>query len=121
MIDRLGGVLLISQNAPKLRDFYRDILGLNLSTETHEGVPEHYECDLGNAHLAIHPAAGWPGVARDDAQSPVVLLETQNVQALVERLRAAGYAVPDAVDHGFAFVVAFRDPDGNLLEVLQPK
>ncbi len=77
-IESFAGVILISPFAERLRDFYADVLQLPLEDEVHEGVPLHYACDLDACHFAIHPADGWPGVATANAQSPVVLFNTDD-------------------------------------------
>ncbi len=119
MIDGVFAVLLISPDAARLAAFYREALGLALVDEVHEGVPPHYACDLGGVHFAIHPAEGWPGVPTGDAQSPVIALRTQNAQAVADALNATGHPALGPFDHGFAWVVVFRDPDGNHIEVMQ--
>ena len=45
---------------------------------------------------------------------------TNDLDSVVEKLREAGIEVAPA-DHGFAHVLAFRDPDGNHIEILQEK
>jgi catechol 2,3-dioxygenase-like lactoylglutathione lyase family enzyme len=120
LIDGVSAILLISPNAKELARFYRDALGLPLADEVHEGVPPHHACELGGVHFAIHPADGWPGVPSRDAQSPVIGLRTSDVGAVARRLAANGFPVVGPYDHGFARVLAFRDPDGNHVEVLEP-
>ena len=120
MINRLGAVLLISKNPESLKDFYVNALDLPLEDEVHDGVPLHYGCDIGAVHFAIHPAEGWPGTATDDSQSPVLALMTENIDGIVEKLANYDIHVLPA-DHGFADVIAFRDPDGNHIEILQEK
>jgi catechol 2,3-dioxygenase-like lactoylglutathione lyase family enzyme len=118
-IDSFAGVLLISANAKSLRDFYVDVLQLPLEEESHEGVPLHYACNLGACHFAIHPDEGWVGKPTKNAQSPVILFNSDDAQACADRLRAAGADPRGPYDHGFAQVVSFRDLDGNLVEILQ--
>jgi catechol-2,3-dioxygenase len=120
MITGVDAILLISADAKALSAFYSDQLGLPMAEETHEGIPLHYACDIGNVHLAIHPADGWPGVAVDDARSPVIVLQTDDAEAVAARVAATGIDVAGPRDHGFALVASFRDPDGNLIELLQP-
>lgn len=120
LITGVSAILLISPNAKALARFYEDALGLPLEDEVHEGVPLHYACELGGVHFAIHPAEGWPGVPTRDAQSPVIALRTRDAKAVAERLAANGFDAAGPYDHGFARVVTFRDPDGNLLEILEP-
>ena len=120
LIDGVGAVLLISPNAKELARFYRDILGLPLVDEVHEGIPPHYACELGGVHFAIHPAEGWPGTPTRDAQSPVIALRTSDAKVVAQRLQAGGFKAVGPYDHGFAQVVTFRDPDGNHVEILEP-
>ena len=62
LIDDVTAILLISPNAKKLCEFYKATLGLPLEEEMHDGMPLHYGYSLGNVHIAIHPADGWPGL-----------------------------------------------------------
>lgn len=119
-IDGVSAILLISPDAKELARFYREMLELPLEDEVHEGVPVHYACELGGVHFAIHPAEGWPGVATRDGQSPVIALRTSDAKAVAKRLVASGFKAVGPYDHGFAQVVAFRDPDGNHIEILEP-
>ena len=73
----------------------------------------------GGVHFAIHPAEGWPGVSTRDAKSPVIVLSTSDLRAVVDRLVAAGIEASEPHDHGFAWVSTFRDLDGNHVELLQ--
>jgi catechol 2,3-dioxygenase-like lactoylglutathione lyase family enzyme len=119
LIDRVAAILLISADPGALADFYRNALGLPLEDEEHPGVPLHYGCDVGGVHLAIHSSAGFAGVPVRDAQSPVIVLGTSSVRAVAERLSVNGVQAMGPTDHGFGLVVSFRDPDGNLVEVLE--
>ena len=119
MIERVTAILLISPDPRALADFYRNTLGLPLADEEHPGVPLHYGCDVGGVHLAIHSSAGFAGVPRRDAQGPVMVLGTSSVKAVAERLAANGVEALGPTDHGFGLIVSFRDPAGNLVEVLE--
>jgi catechol 2,3-dioxygenase-like lactoylglutathione lyase family enzyme len=119
MIKSVSAILLISPDARRLAAFYRDVLGLGLKDEVHDGIPLHYGCELGDVHFAIHPAEGWPGVPAREAQSPVIALGTEDIDGIAASLKVAGLKVPPPTDHGFAMVMAFRDPDGNHIEIVQ--
>jgi predicted enzyme related to lactoylglutathione lyase len=120
LVDSVGALLLISDDAEKLAAFYRDALGLPLEDELHEGVSLHYGCEIGEVHFAIHPSADWPGDRVPNAQSPVIVLHTSDVPAVYERLVAHGVQATPPFDHGFATVTAFQDPDGNNVQVMTP-
>jgi catechol 2,3-dioxygenase-like lactoylglutathione lyase family enzyme len=119
LVDDVTAILLISPNAKKLCEFYRATLGLPLEDEVHDGMPLHYGCSLGDVHFAIHPADGWPGAPRQNSRSPVITFSTSNLKAVAERLSANGVKVNGPTDHGFGQVVSFRDPDGNLVSILE--
>jgi catechol-2,3-dioxygenase len=119
LIDHVTAVLLISPNATKLCEFYRTTLGLPLEEEIHDGMPLHYGYSLGDVHFAIHNADGWPGVPTRNSQSPVITFSTSDLKAVTKRLSASGIKLTGPTDHGFANVVSFRDPDGNLISVLE--
>jgi catechol 2,3-dioxygenase-like lactoylglutathione lyase family enzyme len=119
LIDRVTAILLISPDPRALADFYRNTLGLALKDEEHPGVPLHYGCDVGGVHLAIHSSAGFTGVPTRDAQSPVIVFGTSSVRAVAQRLSANGVHTIGPTDHGFVLIVSFRDPDENLVEVLE--
>ena len=91
-----------------------------MKEEVHAGVPLHYACDIGSVHLAVHPADGWPGVPAPESRSPVIVLQTDDAEAATTSLAASGIEVTGPRDHGFALVASFRDPDGNMVELLQP-
>jgi catechol 2,3-dioxygenase-like lactoylglutathione lyase family enzyme len=118
-ITAVGAVLLISDQAEELATFYREAVGIPLHDEGHDDVPLHYGCDIGGTHFAIHPSAGWPGERSATAQSPVVVFHTDDVNSAHERLVACGIDATTPFDHGFAVVTAFRDPDGNNVELMQ--
>ena len=48
-----------------------------------------------------------------------MVLGTSSVRAVAERLTANGVETIGPTDHGFGLIVSFRDPDGNLVEVLE--
>ncbi len=118
-VSSVGAILLISQDAARLAEFYRSALGLPMVDEVHEGVPLHYACELGDVHFAIHPSETWPGEPTENSQSPVIVLNTLDVAAVYKELRESGVAATPPFDHGFAILVSFRDPDGNNIQVMQ--
>lgn len=121
LIKSVSAILLISDDAERLSAFYKSALDIPLKDERHDDLPLHYGCNIGDVHFAIHPSEGWPGVQVKDSQSPVIALETKDVALAAERLRSVGIELTGPYDHGFAFTISFRDPDGNLVEILEMK
>ena len=119
LVDDVTAILLISANAKALAEFYRATLGIPLKEEVHDGTPLHYGHSLGDVHFAIHPSDGWPGAPAQNAQSPVITFSTSDLKAVADRLAANGVPANGPTDHGFGHVVSFRDPDGNLVSVLE--
>ena len=119
LVENLGAILLISQDAARLADFYRNALDFPMVDEVHDGVPLHFACEIGSVHFAIHPAETWPGEAHENAQSPVIVFNTADAGAVFENLKKLGIAATPPFDHGFAIIVSFRDPDGNNIQAMQ--
>ena len=55
-INYLSAVLVVSKDAAKLANFYKNVLKVPLVDEQHDDEPLHYGCELGDIHFAIHPA-----------------------------------------------------------------
>jgi catechol 2,3-dioxygenase-like lactoylglutathione lyase family enzyme len=59
--------------AARFTEFYRDVLGLPLVEERHGNAPQHWGCELGDAHFAIDPRDGArpPGPIRSRSGSSI--------------------------------------------------
>ena len=56
-VEGLSVVLLLSRDATQVGAFYREVLGLPLQEEQHDGRHKHYACRLGSVYFTIQPAA----------------------------------------------------------------
>lgn len=100
--------------------FYRDLLGATVRYEFPgpDGEPGYVGLELGSAHLGI-------GRDPDEASGPSerfsLWVYTDDCDAAIERLRAAGVAiVEEPVDQPWGERLArVLDPDGNLVLVGQ--
>ncbi len=123
-------VALVTNDMEKTVRFYRDVLGMSVVV-TYAGDINgqrirHYFFSLGSsAYLSFFE---WPGVElplRKDAGVPASGRQFDHVTIAVdsekelleiqERVRAAGITAGDIVDHGFARVIFFEDPNGITL------
>lgn len=121
---RVTHVRLLTLDLGAALRFYRDVVGLEVSLGTEDGG--YAELDAGGVVLALFPrdeqadAVGTSHLpAATTAQDPVALiLEVEEFDELLERLRASGAWTAGPTEHpewGLA-TLHFRDPDGTLVE-----
>ena len=118
-IEFISGVILVSESPGRLAEFYREVLGVPLETEEHEGSLPHWGCDLGDVHFAIHAIEDFP-----DKQAGVgsvkLAFNVFDIEVLAERLTGVGLSLLyPPKDTGFFWSTAVQDPDGNLVEFTQ--
>jgi catechol 2,3-dioxygenase-like lactoylglutathione lyase family enzyme len=118
MIKGLAGATIWSQDLNKLLPFYRDVLGLTVGVQTPGfvvlGKPGTPALALGT-HSEVH------GRNADPARHMVGLL-TDEVAGEWKRLKAAGVEfVEDPKDYGNLWLATLKDPEGNLVQLLQFK
>ncbi|GIV03181.1 MAG: hypothetical protein KatS3mg015_2011 [Fimbriimonadales bacterium] len=93
--------------------FYRDVLGVEVVSEN----PYWSELRVGGVRLALHQ--GGEGVQKGGW---TVCLEVDDLEDLRKRLEAAGVeCASEYHDTPSGPSLAFRDPDGNRLQALQPR
>lgn len=116
MIKGLAGTTIFSEDHTALVPFYRDVIGLEVNEESPgETVfgPPGGPWLLVASHSEIH------GQSQEPARH-IPSLEVDDVAAEYNRLRAKGvdFLGGPAVQQGIGFVT-FRDPEGNLVNLLQ--
>ncbi len=114
-----------SANIRRAADFYGRVLGL---AETYRfplhGEPEHIEFRLGGATIALGSPAGLRshGMPPATPGHPFELgIKTDNLDAAVGELRAAGVAIikePSVNPAGIRYAY-IADPDGNWISLYQ--
>lgn len=117
MIKGLSGATIWSEDHSKLLPFYRDVLGLAVRIEIPGfvvfGAPGAPAFALGS-HSEVRgrnadPARHMVGLASDD------------VTADWTRLKAAGVEFVEAPTvYGQLKIATLKDPEGNLIQLLQP-
>jgi predicted enzyme related to lactoylglutathione lyase len=119
MITKFSGATIWSENLQNLLPFYRDVLGLKVSSESPDFVmlgeddPQAMGLALGN-HSEVH------GRNTDPARHMVSFL-SDDVRADWQRLKAAGVEfIEDPTVYGGEVTLAtLKDPDGNLVQIWQ--
>ena len=108
---RLLHVVSFTSDLALSKRFYRDGIGLTVGADTPFMV--NFSSDgAGLVLLAVAPAQ------RKEVE---LCFESEQVTTAVEKLRGRGVEFIDELRHlAFGSVIHFRDPEGNLLSLLQP-
>lgn len=119
-ISAICGVIVTTEHMPEMAAFYTTVLGVPLKKEQHGGMQAHYGTDFANRiHFALHPPGDFE---LDNAGHASVKLAftVDDLDSHVRRLAQHGHEPFIAPhDEGFGPVAAFRDPDGNVLELVE--
>ena len=117
MIKGLRGATIWSEDLNNLLPFYRDVLGLPVGMQ----IPGFAVLgDLTAPALALGTHSEVHGRNTDPARH-MVGLSTDDVNGDVKRLKDAGVEfVEDPTDYGTLRIATLKDPEGNLLQLLQP-
>ena len=117
MIKGLRGATIWSEDLNNLLPFYRDLLGFKVGLQIEGFVVLG---DLGTPTLALGTHSEVRGRNTDPARH-MVGLGTDDVDADWKRLKAAGVEfVENPTDYGTLRIATLKDPEGNLLQLLQP-
>jgi len=112
MLKRIAVVGVRAGNVVRATHFYRDTLGLEILP--HHAGPPHFK--VGDMFLAVFER----GASDGNSTTPQVAFEVDDIEADMATLTARGIAFEGGVrQDGDAHWTAFRDSEGNLLELLQ--
>ena len=118
-IEFLSAVLIISEDAPRLATFYKDVIGIPLEDEQHGPTEKHYGCELGDLHFAIHPLSNFKDSGANTG-SIKLAFTVFDMDSFVTRLKEKGVKLAyEPKNMGFALMTALTDPDGNYIEFTQ--
>jgi predicted enzyme related to lactoylglutathione lyase len=118
MIKGLGGATVWSEDLNGLLPFYRDTLGLPVRIQI-PGFVVFGAADEPAFALGTHSQV--KGKNADPARHMVGFM-TDDVAKDWKRLKDAGVSfVEDPTDYGNLKIATLRDPEGNLIQLLEPK
>jgi predicted enzyme related to lactoylglutathione lyase len=117
MIKGLRGATTWSEDLNNLLPFYRDLLGLPVAIQ----IPGFVVLgERGAPALALGTHSEVRGRNADPARH-IVGLGSDDVDADCKRLEAAGVEfVERPTDYGQLRIATLKDPEGNLVQLLQP-
>ncbi len=117
MIKGLRGASIWSEDLGNLLPFYRDVLGLKVALQTPGFIVLG---DLGAPALALGTHSEVRGRNADPARH-MVALTTDDVRSDWKRLKDAGVEfVEDPTDYNNVRIATLKDPEGNLVQLLEP-
>ena len=116
MIKGLAGATIWSEDLKALLPFYRDVLGLTVRVET-PGFVVFGEAEKPALALGTHSEVHGRNA---DPSRHMVALMTDDVTTDWKRLKSARVEfVEDPTDYGNVRIATLRDPEGNLVQLLQ--
>lgn len=104
-----------AKDVKALRDFYRDVLGLNFTGPfEQDGVLKYDEAHIGSGWFSVMTAE-WAEV------HPVggVAFEVDDIEKTAEALRAKGLDIERIYDTPVCRMSSFNDPEGNKVTLHQ--
>lgn len=111
MLKRVAVVGVPAQDVVRAVHFYRDVLGLRLSS--HHAGPPHLQ--VGDTFLAVFQRH----MATVGSLTPLVAFDVDDLDAEMAMLKERGVVFDGGVRHdGTARWAAFHDSEGNLLELI---
>lgn len=124
MIKGLEAVLLNSENAKALADFYKEVVGLKIKSEYEMGEGQNvYEMEVGSGSaLYINDHTEVKGKNKDPKRV-ILNLEVDDIENEVARLDKEGVNKIQDTYHveGYGLITTFEDPDGNYFQFVQVK
>ena len=122
MIRALEAVLLSSEDAKKLADFYREKVGLKQSSEMEIGDKgeKGFEFGLKGASLYILDHSEIKGKNQEPARV-MFNLEVDDIEKEVARLDKLDVEKHQDIYHieGYGLIATLKDPDGNYFQLVQ--
>lgn len=121
-VEALAVVLLLTRDTDRTAAFYRNVLGLLLQEETHDGRHRHYACRLGSIYFTIQLGSDVgepePGREHDSLQ---LCFTVPSMDEFMQHLTANGFQpmhMPRDFEH--TRFTTLLDPDGRHVRVMTP-
>jgi glyoxylase I family protein len=116
----IGGLFFRSDDPGALGRWYRDNLGINLTPSSHEMQPWHTEA--GVTVFAPFPHKTATDYFGSEAQMWMVNFRVRDLDKMAAQLQSRGVTVKiDPVNYPHGRFARLRDPEGNPVELWQPK
>ena len=116
MSAKFAVIALWAEDVQACAHFYRDVIGLSLLP--HHGGRLHFDVD--GVYLTI--LKGTPSAAQnaEPERFPLFALSVEDLDAMIDQLEKHNVEMPWGIENnGASRWVMFRDPGGNLVELVQ--
>ncbi len=116
MIKELAGVIIWTDNIIRLKDFYETILGLRPNSIK----PNFVSYKWNKVKFSIGKHASVVGTSSDQYRI-MINFNVDNIQHTTQRLKQHGvkFIREPEYEHWGGQVATFRDPDRNIIQLLQ--
>lgn len=116
MIKGIAGVIIWTANTERLATFYRDVLDMEPVSQRDGFMAFQF----GDLRLTITDHSEVKGEAKDPLRI-MVNLAVDDIHSAYQRLREKGveFLREPEKEHWGGYVATFKDPDGNVLQLLQ--
>ena len=118
-INKVAHVVLAVADVARAKAFYRDVLGMEVTSDRPEHGPAAF-LSFGTQHHDIALFQAPAGAQRGALGLVHVALQIDGgldeLRAMRQHVIDAGCAIETQVTHGITNSIYFRDPDGNLIE-----
>jgi catechol 2,3-dioxygenase-like lactoylglutathione lyase family enzyme len=106
---------------PRAVTFYRDVLGMRVL----DSNPWWTSLDCFGARIGLHGSDGVavPSIPQDAhgaSCGATLTLRSTDIETDIQYLRKNGVPIVGRSDNDWGRLAVFRDPDGNLLKLMQP-
>ena len=123
MIRGLEGVIVYSQNARRLANFYKDKVGLNLTTEGEMGRKARifgFEFPGSSSLFYVADSDMIKGVTKG-ARRTFINFEVDEIEREVRKLTKNKVKPVQEIYHleGYGWIATFEDLDGNYFQLVQ--
>ena len=123
MVKNFESIILSSQNATKLADFYKKKVGLKQTWDAVMGKNANvYGFTIGKMDLVIMDHSEVKGKSKDPSRL-MFNLEVDNIEKEFAKLKKAGVKVIAKSYHieEYGYVATFADLDGNYFQIVKTK
>src|SRR3989344_6472743 len=120
----IESVLLSSDSPRKLAEFYRDLVGLELTTEYEMGEKgeEGFSFEMEGASLNIMHHSKVKGKS-SQPERIMFNLEVEDIEKEVKRFKEKKVTLIQDIYHieDYGYIATFADPDGNYFQLVKTR